>query len=256
MLSHLLACAALGAVVLPSRPGAAGTLRSVGVGSSSSGIRAARRSGSPVAQFQLPDLVGGGVGQASRTVVGTGTNRIEVDILTTGINSRRISASIIVDASPRQVWAILTDYDNLATHVPNLVQSARRPHPTGGIRLFQEGAQNIIGFDFRASLTMDMTELTEEGASAPTRIAFELVDSAMFAAFDGEWRVLPYSRVRSKDDPTKYDYKSKLSYLVNITPKGLVPVPALEWQIREEVPTNLRAVRRAAELRVAKAKLG
>ena len=182
--------------------------------------------------------------------------KVVVDIATTGINSRCITASIVVGTGVDEVWQILTDYDNLATHVPNLVQSARRPHPTGGIRLFQEGAQNIIGFDFRASLTMDMTELTEEGASAPTRIAFELVDSAMFAAFDGEWRVLPYSRVRSKDDPTKYDYKSKLSYLVNITPKGLVPVPALEWQIREEVPTNLRAVRRAAELRVAKAKLG
>ena len=139
------------------------------------------------------------------------------------------------------------DYDNLATHVPNLVESSRKPHPTGGIRLFQEGAQNIIGFDFRASLTMDMHELTEEGARRPTRITFDLVDSAMFAAFDGEWRVQPYSRVRSRTDPTRYDYKSKLSYRVNITPKGLVPVPALEWRIREDVPVNLRAVKAAAE---------
>ena len=59
---------------------------------------------------------------------------------------------------------------------------------------------------------MDMHELTEEGARRPTRITFDLVDSAMFAAFDGEWRVQPYSRVRSRTDPTRYDYKSKLSY--------------------------------------------
>ena len=90
------------------------------------------------------------------------------------------------------------DYDNLATHVPNLVESSRRPHPRGGIRLFQEGAQNIVGFDFRASLTMDMLEVTEEGRSAPTSIQFNLVESAMFAAFDGEWIVQPYSRSRSK----------------------------------------------------------
>ena len=94
---------------------------------------------------------------------------------------------------------------------------------------------------------MDMHELTEEGARRPTRITFDLVDSAMFAAFDGEWRVQPYSRVRSRTDPTRYDYKSKLSYRVNITPKGLVPVPALEWRIREDVPVNLRAVKAAAE---------
>jgi hypothetical protein len=34
---------------------------------------------------------------------------------------------------------------------------------------------------------------------------------------------------------------------VGITPKGLVPVPALEWRIREDVPVNLRAVKAAAE---------
>ena len=129
----------------------------------------------------------------------------------------------------------------------SLVESSRRPHPSGGIRLFQEGAQKIVGFDFRASLTMDMTELAEEGASRPTRINFVLVDSAMFAAFDGEWRVQPYSRVRSKTDPTRFEYKSKLSYRVNITPRGLVPVPALEWRIREDVPVNLKAVKVAAE---------
>ena len=139
------------------------------------------------------------------------------------------------------------DYDNLATHVPNLVESSRRPHPSGGIRLFQEGAQKIVGFDFRASLVMDMVEVMEEGASRPTRIGFSLVDSAMFASFDGEWRVQPYSRTRSKTDPNKFAYKTKLSYRVNITPKGLVPVPALEWRIREDVPVNLIAVKAAAQ---------
>ena len=173
--------------------------------------------------------------------------RVDVEIETTGINSRCISASIIVNASPNQIWKILTDYDNLATHVPNLVQSNLRPHPTGGIRLYQEGAQKIVGFDFRAALTMDMVEVVEAGASSPTRITFSLIDSAMFATFDGEWRVQPFSRVRSAEDPTQFDFKSKLSYRVNITPKGPVPVPALEWRIREDVPVNLKAVSIAAE---------
>ena len=203
-----------------------------------------RRARVPVSQFSPFDAIGLGRTGDRRT---SSKGGVVVDILTTGINSRCISASVIADAAPSKVWAILTDYDNLATHVPNLIQSRRRPHPTGGIRLFQEGAQKIVGFDFRASLTMDMTEVTEEGALRPSRILFELVESAMFASFDGEWRVQPYSRVRSLADPSKYEYKSKLSYRVNITPKGLVPVPALEWRIREDVPVNLLAVKAASE---------
>ncbi|EOD14545.1 hypothetical protein EMIHUDRAFT_196943 [Emiliania huxleyi CCMP1516] len=135
------------------------------------------------------------------------TGAVPVSISTTGFNSRCISASIVVSAPPEAVWAILTDYDNLSTH---------------------EGAQRIVGFDFRASLTMDMT--------------------AMFGAFEGEWRVQPYSRTRARGGSSDaLEYTTRLSYKVDITPRGLVPVPALEWRIREDVPLNLRAVRAAAE---------
>ena len=74
------------------------------------------------------------------------------------MNARRITASIVIDRPVKDVWSILTDYNNLSIHVPNLVKSYLVSSPTGGIRLFQEGAQKIIGFDFRASLVMDMFE--------------------------------------------------------------------------------------------------
>lgn len=176
---------------------------------------------------------------------------LPVEIEVTGINSRRISASVVVNASPDSVWAILTDYDRLSEHVPNLVVSERRPHPSGGIRLFQEGAQEIVGFDFRASLEMDMVEIREQYRS---RLSFSLVRSEMFASFDGDWSMQPYSRTRSRVDPTRYDYSTKLSYSVDITPRGLVPVPALEWRIREDVPVNLLAVKAVAEKREAAAR--
>jgi hypothetical protein len=38
-----------------------------------------------------------------------------------------------------------------------------------GVRLFQEGAQKIVGFDFSASLTMDMREELEVANSANPR---------------------------------------------------------------------------------------
>jgi carbon monoxide dehydrogenase subunit G len=71
------------------------------------------------------------------------------------MNSRKITASIIIDSPLQAVWSVLTDYNNLATHIPNLVQSYLVQSPNhNSLRLFQEGAQKIIGFDFRASVSI------------------------------------------------------------------------------------------------------
>jgi len=152
------------------------------------------------------------------------------------------------------VWSILTDYNNLANHVPNLMKSYTIPNPNNknGIRLFQEGAQKIIGFDFRASLTMDLVE--EEGDQNSSRqektLRFKLADSVMFSSFDGSWSLKYHSRSRKIDPSTGqyiYVYKTQLTYSVFVRPKGLVPVVALEWRIKEDIPTNLVAVKSAAE---------
>jgi hypothetical protein len=182
------------------------------------------------------------------------------------------------------VWAILTDYDNLAIHVPNLVES-KRVNPGNGnassngggypgdgsyrCRLFQKGAQKIVGFEFGASLTMDMTEQViqnnnnnkgmmvgqsrlpmamqsfGEGINInpfeEKKIIFRCVESQFFSEFDGEWKV---SWTTDPDDPTKL--ASMVEYVVDVRPRGPVPVQALEWRIREDVPTNLRAVKAAS----------
>ena len=111
----------------------------------------------------------------------------DVIIESPSMNSRKITASIIIDSPTENVWDILTDYNNLAEHVPNLVKSSLVNSPPGTIRLFQEGAQNIIGFDFRASLVMDMEECDPDNSVALRSqiLKFKLVDSAMFSSFDG-----------------------------------------------------------------------
>lgn len=45
----------------------------------------------------------------------------------------------------------------------------------------------------------------------------------------------------------EFQYTTKLFYMVHIRPKGPVPVLALEWQISNEVPNNLSALKLAAE---------
>ncbi len=178
---------------------------------------------------------------------------VAVRIERTSANSRRIAGEIIVPATMEDVWSILTDYDRLAIHVPNLMESRiiqrQSPGDAGDgnfrCRLYQKGAQKIIGFDFSASVTMDMTEkILSRGDLLPLErsIGFKCVDSQFFKEFDGRWTV----KERMGPDGTP---ETVCSYTVDVRPKGPVPVAALEWRIREDVPTNLRAVK-AATMRI------
>jgi len=121
-----------------------------------------------------------------------GRKPVEVIIEAPSINCRRITSSILIDGSLDDIWVVLSDYNNLANFVPNLTKSYVVPGPPGKIRIFQEGAQKIIGFDFRASLTMDMLEdlgdlsdrIEQENRSyREKRIGFTLVQSSMFTSF-------------------------------------------------------------------------
>ena len=178
---------------------------------------------------------------------------VAVRIERTSANSRRISGEIVVPKPVDDVWAILTDYDNLAIHVPNLVES-RQVNPSRSrqfanassvpgdgqykCRLYQKGAQKIVGFEFGASVTMDMSESIRKDHRL---IGFKCVESQFFSEFDGEWKVSPTIDPENPNLPS-----SKVQYIVDVRPRGPVPVTALEWRIREDVPTNLRAVKAAS----------
>jgi hypothetical protein len=212
----------------------------------------------------------GGSDRESNTDEDDSCELVAVRIEKTSSNSRRIAGDITIECTLDDAWAILTDYDNLAIHVPNLVDSRRvrggaSKRGTQGdgqykCRLYQKGAQKIIGFEFGASVTMDMMEhivvggntvrggpikltATAEDIIFPEerKIGFKCIDSPFFTEFDGEWRVQSIPNPTSPNQPL-----TSLSYIVDVRPKGPVPVGALEWRIREDVPTNLRAVKKAA----------
>lgn len=172
------------------------------------------------------------------------------------------------------VWSIITDYNHLAIHVPNLVKSyviapdgtSSSPMATQSplissttsnthdknVRIFQEGAQKIVGFDFKASLTLDMREEEESEGRAlkEKKLTFKLAESPMFSSFDGSWSIRYHSRNKEFDNllgDYVYRYKTLLTYTVTVKPKGPVPVIALEWRIKEDVPTNLIAMKVASE---------
>jgi Polyketide cyclase / dehydrase and lipid transport len=178
---------------------------------------------------------------------------VAVRIERTSPNSRRIAGEISVPAPLDAVWSILTDYNRLATHVPNLMESKVVRENSAGrpgdgsykCRLYQVGAQKIIGFDFSASVTMDMSErIIASSTNEARKIDFKCVDSQFFSEFDGAWTV------KEQRNPATGEIETLCSYVVDVRPKGPVPVAALEWRIREDVPTNLRAVK-AATLRMS-----
>lgn len=186
----------------------------------------------------------GGTGQGEVSNDGS-CELVAVRIERLSANSRRIAGEITVPASLDDVWSILTDYDRLSVHVPNLKDSKVVQKNSGGeagdgqykCRLYQVGAQKIVGFDFSASVTMDMTEKVLNDNQR--MIGFKCVDSQFFKEFDGQWKV------QEQIGPDG-QVETVCSYVVDVRPKGPVPVAALEWRIREDVPTNLRAVKAAS----------
>ena len=169
-----------------------------------------------------------------------------VEILVTGVNSRRISSKIVIQNNMDAVWRTLTDYDNLSSYVPNLIKSYRVPQKDGkSIRVFQEGAQNVVGFDFSASLLMDMKEVRRDALRRPLPqpyLSFTCVESFFFQVFSGEWRLVDAGAGDGGKPATE------LRYCVDITPKGLVPAAAIEFQVKQEVPSNLLGLKRACEM--------
>ena len=221
-------------------------------------------------------------------------NRIErftksnvlVQIERTAQNERRISGELTLNHNHGNVnnvpsgaigvdilWDILTDYNNLSSHVPNLVESRiirgygdhdrrrsvtfdnydvhkmyiREAQTKQGPRIFQKGAQKIWGFEFGADVIMDMQESIIDYTSSHPAVRrkcildFKCVSSQFFSVFDGKWIV------EERRSPTLSDTTiTNVKYIVDVRPKGLVPVAALEWRIKEDVPTNMLAVVNAA----------
>jgi len=151
-----------------------------------------------------------------------------------------------MDIPVDDIWSILTEYDSLSTHVPNLVESRviiNGGNIAGGrSRVYQRGAQRIFGFEFGADVTMDMIEnkhhLLCDDEMKMYSIDFECVNSRFFSQFDGSWILEEYA-----------GGKTMVRYIVDVRPKGPVPVAALEWRIKEDVPVNILAVSKSAGTR-------
>jgi ribosome-associated toxin RatA of RatAB toxin-antitoxin module len=145
---------------------------------------------------------------------------------------RQITARIQISRPVEQVWQVLTAYDALADFIPNLAISRRLAHPNGGIRLEQVGTQRLLRFNFSARVVLDLEE------KFPHEIHFDLVEGDL-KAYSGKWILEPHFACESPG--------TNLCYVVRVLPKRTMPVAIVERRLRQDLRSNLLAIRHRVE---------
>lgn len=94
--------------------------------------------------------------------------------------SKHIFAEVRIHASVEQVWRVITDYDNLADFVPNLVVSERLPsNVTGRIQLRQIGCSQSVFWRLEAEAVLECVEVHKAMGAKELR----------FKAVEGDFQV-------------------------------------------------------------------
>lgn len=76
-------------------------------------------------------------GASTATKKHSGSQSVAVELTNTSFSSRKLNATVLIGAPLDVVWGALTDYDNLGTFIPSLVENRcleRRPQ---GCLLYQ-----------------------------------------------------------------------------------------------------------------------
>lgn len=159
-------------------------------------------------------------------------NDVEVRTEELTHRQRQITAKIKIFRPVEQVWQVLTAYDTLADFIPNLAVSRQLAHPYGGIRLEQVGTQRLLRFNFSARVVLDLEE------NFPHEIHFDMVEGDL-KAYSGKWLLEPYWIDENSG--------TNLCYTVRILPKRTMPVAIVERRLRQDLRSNLLAIRRRVE---------
>lgn len=136
-----------------------------------------------------------------------------------------IDAEMLVPADARTAWAVLTDYDNLASFVPEMKSSRVTSAPGQPKRVEQRGKSGMLSFFTPEHIVFQMDETPHE------RIKFNKVAGDV-RSMRGEWLIV------GNGNPVKVFYRAR------IVPK--VPLPPLlgSTMIEMDVESKLAAIRR------------
>lgn len=146
---------------------------------------------------------------------------------------RHILARIEIPYAIEQVWQVITDYESFADFIPNMTESRRLAHPTGGIRLEQIRTKSLVGMKVSARSIVDVEE------TCPHQVHYQLIEGDL-KEFSGSWRL------ESKPlSPSQVGVE--LIYDFSVAPKPIIPAPVFSHFLNHDIPAILLAVRQRVE---------
>uniref|UniRef100_A0A383WN78 Coenzyme Q-binding protein COQ10 START domain-containing protein n=1 Tax=Tetradesmus obliquus TaxID=3088 RepID=A0A383WN78_TETOB len=214
-------------------------------------------------------------GASTATKKHSGSQSVAVELTNTSFSSRKLNATVLIGAPLDVVWGALTDYDNLGTFIPSLVENRcleRRPQ---GCLLYQVGAQDVaMGVKFSAACTLEIQEYpmgipdglctvdgnwdyyfprpwggsssndsTSASVSSMSSMEVDVWRDISFSAVEGDFKAFKgIWRIQMNDEDSSF-----LHYSLFVKPHPWLPVGLIQSRIKNEVVTNLKAVRRHTE---------
>lgn len=98
-----------------------------------------------------------------------------------------VSGSIYIRSVPETIWAVITDYDNLADTMPR-VRKSRVVEDNGNVKIVEQTSKTgVLFFKIKFSTRVAITE------TFPDSVSFKLL-SGDFKTFDGKWVLTPHEK--------------------------------------------------------------
>lgn len=149
----------------------------------------------------------------------------------TGLTGVSIEASQTLNADAATVWATLTDYNRLATFIPDMVSSRVVSPPGSPKKVEQIADSGLFAFIMPDHIILLMEE-------TPNRLIRFRSVSGKVLAMHGEWRIV------GDKAPVRLQYRSR------IVPIAPLPPLLSDYFVEAEVKKRFEAVGREAERRM------
>jgi len=148
----------------------------------------------------------------------------------TGLSGVKVEASQVLQTDPHTLWETLTDYNRLATFIPDMVSSRVISAPGAPKRVEQIADAGMFAFVMPDQVVLAMEETPKSS------IRFRAVTGKL-VSMSGEWRI-----IGDKAPVT-------LTYRAHIIPISPIPPIGSGYFVEDEVRSRFEAVGREAERR-------
>jgi hypothetical protein len=149
----------------------------------------------------------------------------------TGLSGVRVEASQKLQVDADTLWDTLTDYNRLATFIPDMVSSRLISAPGAPKRVEQIADAGLFAFVMPDHVVLAMEE-------TPTNLIRFRAVSGKLVAMTGEWRIVGDSAPVT------------LVYRAHIVPMSPIPPLGSGFFVEDEVRARFEAVGREAERRM------